>query len=77
MRKRAQPDPVGDDFMTRAIHRMHDVGIISTGARDRMLADPMPEDPHQQIGVLRALLSVAIWRDSAPTPSGNQGGGGE
>ncbi len=58
--------PIGDDFMARAIRRMHEAGIIGVEARDRMLERPMPEDPHVQIGVLRALLAIAIWRDDEP-----------
>jgi hypothetical protein len=63
---------MSDDFHTRAVNRMHETGIIDAAARDRLLADPLPEDPHIQLGIFQALLSVAIWRDSdepAPRPA--------
>ena len=62
------------DFMTRAILRMHEIGTIDAAARDRMLATPMPEDPHMQLGICQALLSVALW-PCKPTPpkSGEEG----
>ena len=65
-RKAREQAPLADDFMTRAIHRMHEVDIIDAGARDRLLSSPPPKDPYCQIGILRALLSVAIWRDDEP-----------
>ncbi len=52
---------VPDEFLTRAIHRMHEVGLVDSGARDRLLDTPMPEDPHVRLGIVTALLGVALW----------------
>ena len=54
---------IEDDFTRRAIRRMHKVGMITTDARDRLLETPTPTDPHQLVGILTALLVVAIWQD--------------
>lgn len=48
------------DIMTRFVHRMHAAGIIDHAARDRLLESPMPEGVHMQLGIMQALLSVAI-----------------
>ena len=68
-RGKAVEDPATVDFMTRAVHRMHETGIIDTAARDRMLAHPMPTDPHMMLGVCQALLSVALWRNEDCKPA--------
>ncbi|MGE0206141.1 MAG: hypothetical protein AB7E70_19540 [Hyphomicrobiaceae bacterium] len=47
----------------RLINRMLERGAISKDAHARLLDSPLPEDPHQQIGMLQALLTVALWPD--------------